>query len=351
MKKITGLLLSFTLILGLAGCGQSSQTVNAEALDPETFYSEMIWCTAGADTRAQAIVYQRMADRIEEKTNGHITVKLYFNSQIGTDQEVIENIQRGRVHGNMSTTAAIPNVVPVAGLFDYPMLLDDMEVATDLFWDDDFLPLLRNAYSNHGLYLGAVLPGGFRWSLSDREIDSIDKFSGFNMRTGNNPYTMAYYRAVGASVTPLDFSEVSVSLQQGLINGLENPLNVLQPGNYHELAAYVVDTRLSMYCLNVLLSEDYMNSIPPVYKEAIDEAMKEVSYEAIDIFNEYDEKARGIMEADGAIFVELPDDMRQEMRERSSAAVEPMLRENLDGELIDAMVNTYNRIKAEKDAN
>lgn len=346
MKKRLSLLLAALFALSFTACSGSRINMGGGEIgvNEDAFYSTMLWCTAGPEGRAQEQMYQLLADKIEEKTRGHIRVKVYYSAQLGTDQEIIENMQSGRIHGNLSTTAAIPYIVPAAAILDYPVTLTDMGAVTDLFWNTDFRDKLNEAYGERGLYLGAVVACRERWTICDRPVQSMEDLKNLQIRTGNNIYQMAYFDAIGCSVTPLDFSEVPVALQQGLVNGLENPIWVMQRGNYHEIAPFMIDTQLSMYSVNVLLSKEYMESIPTVYRELIDEACEEAARESVAIFEAEDAKAREIMESEGTTFIELPEEMLEEMRGRAIPAVEPLLRRDLGDELVDSLLATYREI-------
>lgn len=349
MKNKRLSLLALLLALSFTACSgpQINMGGGVVGASEEAFSSTMLWCTAGPEGRAQEQMYQLLADKIEEKTGGHIRVKVYYSAQLGTDQEIIENMQSGRIHGNLSTTAAIPYIVPAAAILDYPSTLTDMGVVTDMYWNTALREKLNEAYAERGLYLGAMVACRERWLICDRPVQSMEDLKGLQIRTGNNIYQMAYFNAIGCSVTPLDFSEVPVALQQGLVNGLENPIWVMQRGNYHEIAPYMIDTQLSMYSVNVLLSKEYMESIPPKYRSLIDEACEEAARESVAIFEREDAKAREIMEAEGTTFIELPPEMLAEMRERAIPAVEPLLRRDLGDELVDSLLTTYGQIAAQ----
>lgn len=349
MKSKLSLLFALLLALSCTACSGGSVNMGGGEIDmdEDAFHSTMLWCTAGPEGRAQEQLYQLLANKIEEKTDGHIKVKVYYSAQLGTDQEIIENIQSGRVHGNLSTTAAIPYIVPAAAILDYPGALTDMNVVTDMYWNTALREELDEAYSQRGLYLGAMVACRERWLICDRSVQSMEDLKGLQIRTGNNIYQMAYFNAIGCSVTPLDFSEVPVALQQGLVNGLENPIWVMQRGNYHEIAPYMIDTQLSMYSVNVLLSKAYMESIPPKYKALIDEACEEAARESVEMFEREDAASRAIMEAEGTVFLELPEEMRMEMRERAVPAVESLLRRDLGDELVDSLLETYRQTAAQ----
>lgn len=167
------------------------------------------------------------AKAIESSTDGKYKVQQFANSALGGEREVIEGLQIGTIDLAIVSTGATLNFVPETGVFDIPFLLRDLPHARkvlDSKIGDDMLA----KFPDRGIVALAWGEQGFRHlTNSVRPVKTPADAKGLKIRTTENPIHIAAFREIGILPTPMAWPEVSTALQQGTIDGQENPLSVI----------------------------------------------------------------------------------------------------------------------------
>ena len=130
------------------------------------------------------------------------------------------------------------------------------------------------------MYVLHYLQGGtFRETTSNKKIASLDDFKELKIRTMENPNHMNFWKALGASPTPLPWPEVYVSLQQGLVDAQENATDTNVGANFQEVQDYLIMTHHILYCNQFLINAEKFDGLDPLYKEALQKAVDEAAVE------------------------------------------------------------------------
>ena len=152
--------------------------------------------------------------------------------------------------------------------------------------------------------LGAVKRGP-RNITSNKEILSPADLQGFIIRTPESKMTMAAFEAMGAKPTPMAFSEIFTSLQQGVIHGQENPLANIYDASLYEVQDYVIETEHLRAWVYFAISEKRFSSFSPAAQELITECASEaIAYEH-ELFLEDEANLKSVLEEKGMTFVEV----------------------------------------------
>ena len=167
----------------------------------------------------------KLAELLESKSNGEFKAEVYPSAQLGGDRELAQSCQAGDVAFVLQTTAPQVNFVPKLSVFDMPMLFTDVEQARTVL--DKFQPVIAKEYEKAGFKILGFGDQGFRVMSTNKKVQSMADFKGIKVRTMENKYHMAFWKAIGANPTPLPWGEVYLSLQQGTIDAQENPLEVI----------------------------------------------------------------------------------------------------------------------------
>lgn len=160
---------------------------------------------------------------LELYSNGTITLEIFPNSQLGGERELIEAVSLGTTPMALTATGPIPNFFPDFAVLDLPYLFPTAEIAYKAL-DGEVGTALLNQMPSKGIMGLGFWENGFRHVTNNvREIKTPADLKGLKIRTMENPIHMDTYKLYGASPTPMAMGEVYLALQQGVVDGQENP--------------------------------------------------------------------------------------------------------------------------------
>ncbi|TYP62844.1 tripartite ATP-independent transporter DctP family solute receptor [Stutzerimonas stutzeri] len=175
------------------------------------------------------------AETIAERSDGAFEIALRPAGALGGERDVIEGMQIGTVELAISSTGPIGNFVPEVYALDFPFLFDDYASAHAVL-DGEIGQELLASFQPHGIVGLAWAENGFRHiTNSVRPIREPADLAGLKLRMMENEVHIAAFRAAGAAPTPMSWTEVLTSLQQGTIDGQENPIPIVTANNMWEI--------------------------------------------------------------------------------------------------------------------
>ncbi len=221
MTAITTFGLAMTAVLAASPVLAQSRTMNLAFTPPlDSHYGD-----AG----------EAFASKIEELSGGDIAIALKPAGALGGERDVIEGLQIGTVELTMSSTGPIGNFVPEVYALDFPFLFNDYDSAHAVL-DGEIGQELLDSFTPHGIVGLAWAENGFRHiTNSVRPINSPEDMHGLKLRTMENEVHIAAFKDLGAAPTPMSWTEVLTSLQQGTIDGQENPIPIVTANNMWEI--------------------------------------------------------------------------------------------------------------------
>ncbi|WP_442594630.1 TRAP transporter substrate-binding protein [Parapusillimonas sp. JC17] len=179
------------------------------------------------------------AKTIEGGTKGQFKIQQFPNSALGGEREVIEGIQLGTIDLAIVSTGATLNFVPKTGVFDIPFLFRDLEHARKVL-DGEIGQKMLEEFPKRGLVALAWGEQGFRQMTNNtRPVAQPADAKGLKVRTMENPIHIAAFRELGVLATPMAWPEVATALQQGTIDGQENPMSVIVSAKLPQLQKYL----------------------------------------------------------------------------------------------------------------
>lgn len=260
MKKLLSLALAAVLCLSMAAGASAAKHTFAVTND-------------SAEDTVTHLMTVKLAEVLKAKGNGAFETQVYPSAQLGGDKELTQSAQAGDIAFVLQTTAPQFNFVPELAVFDIPMLFKDLNVARKAL--DGFQPFISKYYEKAGFKILGFGDQGFREMSSNKKIEKLDDFKGIKIRTMENKYHMAFWRALGANPTPLPWGEVYLSLQQGTIDAQENPLEVIVAGKLYEQQKYAVMTHHILHTITILMSKDIYDGLTPEEQKLVDESARE----------------------------------------------------------------------------
>ncbi len=186
-----------------------------------------------------AVGAQAFKETLEELSDGAFTVTEHSSGSLGGEREMIEGLQIGTVDIVITSTGPLGNFVPESYVLDLPFLFENYDQARCVL-DGELGDELLTKMGDHGLVGLAWSENGFRhMTNSRREIASPADTDGLRVRTMENEVHQEAFRQMGARPTPMAFPELFTALQQGTVDGQENPITVIVATNFWEVQDYL----------------------------------------------------------------------------------------------------------------
>jgi TRAP-type transport system periplasmic protein len=291
MKNITRGLLVGTALAVLAGQGLAQErTLQLGHLANE----ENTWHKAA----------MKFAEEVEARTDGRITVEVYPNESLGAEMDLINGMQLGTADMTI-TGESLQNWAPMASLLALPYAYDSLEemdeVASGEIGDQIEQQIIDNAQIRPLAYFAR----GPRNLTSNRPITTPDELDGLRLRVPNVPLFVNTWEALGASPTPMAFSEVFTSLQNNTIDAQENPLALIASANFNEVQDYVNLTEHVRSWIYLTISEMVWSELSEEDRQAITEAAQVAQEYERGLFAEEEERLAQELRDRGMEFVEV----------------------------------------------
>ena len=217
------------------------------------------------------------AKLVKEKTDGRVTVDVGGSAQFGDDTEALTSMRLGSLAFSANSQGTTAAVVPEFALLGLPFLFKDQEQAWKVM-DGPAGDKLREAADKKGLVVLAFWDNGIRHtSNSKHPIKTPDDLKGIKIRTPPDAMTIDIFKSLGANPTPLAFSELYIALQQGVMDGQENPLTNTYTSKLYEVQKYISLTGHKYEATPLLASKAVWSGLSDKDKEAVLEAAKEAA--------------------------------------------------------------------------
>ena len=195
-----------------------------------------------AQNSHQGVGIDTFAKEVEKRTGGRYKVQTFYSGALGGERESIEAVQLGTQELALSSTGPIPNFVPETKILDVPFLFRDKAHARAVL-DGPIGQDLLNKFDAKGFKALAWAENGFRhMTNSKRDVKLPEDLKGLKMRTMENPVHIAAYKGLGIITTPMAFPEVFTALQQGTVDGQENPLSVIMASKFDQVQKHLTLT-------------------------------------------------------------------------------------------------------------
>jgi len=214
----------------------------------------------------------KYAEIVKEKSNGTIEVQVFPDGQLGKDLSVLDGQKTGTIEMSLPSTA-MAQKSPEFGVFDIPFLFENREkvqnFANGEIWKSDLLPL----FEKHGLVGLGFWENGFRQITNSKHpINKPEDLEGIKLRVPESKLRVAAFKVFGANPTTMDFSEVFTALQQGVVDGQENPLGQIEAGRFYEIQKYLSITNHTYTPGYLVASKMWWDKLTPDQQKILSEA-------------------------------------------------------------------------------
>ncbi|MGY4689095.1 TRAP transporter substrate-binding protein DctP [Salibacterium sp. K-3] len=301
-KWLLGTALSSSLVLAACGgggtdegggdsgedSGGDSGGSGEEAADGETY--DWRFVTEESEGQMQYEYASEFADRLEEKSDGQISIEVFEFGGLGTEVDQVGQLQSGAVEMAIISPGFTGTMVEEGQVFALQFLLpDNQEDVHELLESSEALNEdLAGLYEEESIMPLSFFTEGFmQWTGSSELIEPSD-FEGFTMRTQDSPLIQQSYERYGADATVMSAGDLYTGLQNGTVDGQENPIFFIADSSYHEVQDYMTISNHNSYVAMMTVNPDFYNGLPDEIQGMIDETveeMRDVGFEMQDELN------------------------------------------------------------------
>ena len=259
--KLSRLLISLTLAAGFVASVAAQTTMKISI--------------STAQNSHQGIAIDTFAKEVEKRTSGRYKVQTFYSGALGGERESIEAVQLGTQELAFSSTGPVPNFVPETKILDVPFLFRDKPHARAVL-DGPIGQEMLTKFDAKGFKALAWAENGFRhMTNSKRAVNAPEDLKGLKMRTMENPVHIAAYKGLGIITTPMAFPEVFTALQQGTVDGQENPLSVIMASKFDQVQKHLSLTGHVYSAAIFLMNKASFEKLSATDKQAFIDAAKE----------------------------------------------------------------------------
>lgn len=305
MKKRIAMLLTLALTASsLAACGGGSQpaATKAPAADTTAAAAETTAAAEGGETEAAAegedafadlgdftmmvghaqpegnpryVSMEKFAADVAEKTNGHVTVEVFGNGQLGTEKEMLEQVVAGTVQGMRGGQF---DFSPRLLMFTLPFLAQNRAQVTALLQSDLAKKVCAEAEAETGtVIINLCDAGGWRqFSNSKHAITKPEDLVGLKMRTNGMNTIDKTFVALGATTTTIPYSDLYMGLKTGVADGQENPWVNVEGMKFYEVQQYFTEVNYQFHPDPFYVNAAWWNGLPQEYRDIISECATEM---------------------------------------------------------------------------
>ena len=220
---------------------------------------------------------EKFKEFVEKGTNGRVTVQIFPAGQLGNEREIIEGVKLGTIEVGLVASAPLAGFSSAFLLFDLPFLFTDAAHARRVL-DGPIGERVAKTLEPLGIKLLAYNESGFRMMFnSKRAVTTPDDLKGLKFRVMENPVYVSLFKALGSSAVPIPFGEVYGSLQTGVVDGAEIPVNVIYANKFYEQAKHMALTRHTYTPTPFIANLKFMQGLPPADQQVVTQAAKDAA--------------------------------------------------------------------------
>jgi tripartite ATP-independent transporter DctP family solute receptor len=295
--------------------------------------------------------YKVIIQEIETRSKGRIKVEMYAGGELGTPGQSVLQTRQGIIQMTNVEAGHYTSVYPNIQVFGIPYLFLDRQIAWNMLWGKTAQAIKDDMAKKTGLRpLFFKENGGFRnFSNSKRPLRTAADLKGLKIRTMSSPLHMQIVKDLGASPTPVPFTELYSALQLKVVDGQENSVTIFRWPKLEEVQKYMIlDGHVFSFLVN-LVNEKWLKSLPKDLQDVILQA-DEMSVQIHNALSYLEEK-KDIAELRemGLDIYEPPLEVKEEFRRLTQkSAIEWMKKQkDIDSKFIDMILEETKQVEKE----
>ncbi len=289
------------------------------------------------DKHSSSVAIEQFKKDVEAATGGKVVIETFPNMQLGGAQENVTQTRAGTIFGTWVGMAFLSRTVPELEAVSLPFLFPNREVAYKVM-DGPIGDLIDKKLEDKGfIALGFMELGARQVTNSVRPIKTAADLKGLKIRLQPNETHLATFRALGANPQAMDIREVYSAMEQKVLDGHENPYNLIYDSRFFEVQKYVSNTAHFFDFIAVVANRKKFQALSPEHQKAIRTAMdKAVAAQRV-AAAKADGEALVELQKKGMQYDALPPAEREVMR-KATAGVVDEVKKRVGADLVDRVL-------------
>ncbi|MAI50243.1 C3-diketo-L-gulonate-binding periplasmic protein YiaO precursor [Rhodobacteraceae bacterium SB2] len=280
----------------------------------------------------------KFEELVEAGSGGEIDVQIFPSSQMGPDREMIEGVQTGVLEMAIPPSSFFAGWDPAFAVIELPYMYASKDIAFDVL-DGSAGDGMLSRVENQGLVgLGWLELGVRNVTNNVRPVATPEDLEGVKLRTMKVPAHVATFETLGANPTPMNFGEVYSALQQGVIDGQENPLAIITSQRFYEVQKYLSTTGHVFAVYMPVISKPFFDSLSAEHQNLVKDSMAAARDHQAQLVASEDAAQLEQIRAAGVEVLELTAEQRQVFADKTES-VRLQYREKVGAEAYDNWVS------------
>lgn len=327
-KKVMSALLAGAMLFALAACGNNSSNGGnggntSGGNNGGGNSGAVIELRMGNVTSSSAkdAVTEVFIPKVEEYSNGTIKITHFPDNQLGNDEQSFAMAQTGECDIAVGSTSSVATTYNDLYLYDIPYMFLNKQEVYEVGFNGEAGKAILDGFSGYGLKGLAFWENGFRnVTTNNKDIAAVTDLNGLKIRTMANEIHLEAWKAMGANPTPMAFGELFTAMQQGTVDGQENPLGIITGNKFEEIEKFCTLTEHVYTPYYVVMNLEKWNSLTAEQQDALTRAMEETTQRQYELSQKYEDEAVGVMEAAGCQVRTLTDEEKLSFKEAADKA-------------------------------
>ena len=269
MKRIVTLMCALALVFS---CAVSASAVEYKAMTIRA-------ATANPDGSQHVVAIDKFKEIIEKESGGKIKVQKFIGGSMGDEQANVKQLRTAEIHMAVLACGNLTPFAPAAGVFYLPYGFTSLDKNTKVFTNDAFMKKMNDLIAKQSgtRPLGWLRAGYRHITNSKHPITKMSDLKGLKIRVPAVELQLAAFRSWGVEPHPLAWSETFNGLQQGVVDGQENPHAINRDQKFWEVQKYITNIHYMLWVGPMLVSDPWFRKLDPQTKALVEKAAKEAA--------------------------------------------------------------------------
>ncbi len=276
-REAISLTMLFLMVILLAACGSSKEVAgdNGKKSSDSGEKVTIKFAHSAVEANSRHTAALKFKSLVEEKSGGKMTVEVFPNEVLGSEPQMVEGVAFDDIQMVAASTYA--QYEPKVDVFGLPFLFETNEQA----WKTLDGPIGQEVFEgllDDNLRVVGHFENGFRHVTNNKKpIEKVEDLKGLKIRTPEMPILVSIFESLKSNPTPMAFGELYMALQQGTVDGQENPISNIYASKFYEVQDYLSLTGHSYSPTTVAISDKFWQGLTPDQQEIVQSSLTEAS--------------------------------------------------------------------------
>lgn len=292
------------------------------------------------------VMYAETFKEYVEANSDSMTVELYPGNALGNQQDTVGAVSAGTVQMTIQNSSLLNNYDPNTMIFSMPGIFKNVAEVNEVVDSDWAKGVLEETCNNAGIrVLGNSCTGMRSFTCKGRELRSVEDAKGLTFRVPDSPVYTKMVNAISANPVPMPASEMYVAMQNGVVDGQENPIqNVVIDKTYEVQDWYVLDNHTPTV-MSYMMSDKFYNSLSDSQKEVIEAANEEATKKSREVTDKLEESGIATLEENGMTVYVPTEEELQGWHDAYGPVCEEYMRDEVGDDLVDQLLTLIEELR------